>query len=81
MRSDPKGFSAAAAQYVRQRRLWWLTVFLFPVVPVSLSSPILLLASRASFAASSLAALHALHPQNALLVGGGAPDSTFLFSL
>ena len=62
--------STIAAQYVRQRRLWWLTVFSCPVVPVSLSSPILLLASRASFAASSLAALHALHPQNALLVGG-----------
>ena len=37
---------------------------------MSLRSPILLLASRASFAAASLAALHALHPQNALLVAG-----------
>ena len=39
----------------------------------SLSSPILLLAPRASFAAASLglaARLHALHPQNALLVVG-----------
>ena len=36
----------------------------------SFSSPSLLLASRASFVASSLAALHALHPQNALLVAG-----------
>ena len=36
----------------------------------SRSFPILLLASRSSFAASSLAALHALHPQNALLVAG-----------
>merc|ERR1712086_1215301 len=36
----------------------------------SLRSPILLLASRTSFVASSLAALHALHPQNALLVAG-----------
>ena len=36
----------------------------------SLLSPFLLLVSRAFFAASSLAALHALHPQNALLVAG-----------
>ena len=40
----------------------------------SLRSPILLLASRASFVASSLAALHALHPQNALLVAGRGPS-------
>ena len=45
----------------------------------SLSSPSLLLASRASFVASSLAALHALHPQNALLVA--APDSTTAFRI
>ena len=44
----------------------------------SLLSPFLLLVSRAFFAASSLAALHALHPQNALLVAG--PLTPRLFS-
>ena len=43
----------------------------------SLLSPILLLISRAFFAASSLAALHALHPQNALLVAGPLTPRSF----